>query len=182
MIIRRRQWTLLLLFIALLVIAGCAGEKENPADASIITIEGSGVEEPVELSLGDLKKMTDALVDDDYFSINTYGTEAYYHFRGVWAWAVLEQKAALKEGATEVTFIADDGYSITYTLEEVQRDDYIDQQDPGKKYKMILAWEEEHEAYDISKGSPFRLVNGQKEPGDVNKPRWVSRIEKIVVE
>ncbi len=182
MIIRRRRWALLLPLVALLVLAGCAGEKTDLADASTITIEGDGVEETVELSLGDLKKMTDALVEDDYFSINTYGTEAYYHFKGAWVWAVLEQKAALKESAAEITFVAEDGYSVTYTLEEVQRDDYIDQQDPAKKYKMILAWEEEHEAYDVSEGSPFRLVNGQREIGDVNKPLWVSRIAKIVVE
>lgn len=36
---------------------------------------------------------------------------------------------------------------------------------------MILAWEENHEPYDISKDSPIRLVNGQTEPEDVNKPR-----------
>lgn len=182
MIIRQKRWALLLLLAALLIVAGCAGEKGDPADAATITIEGDGVESAVQLTLGDLKAMKDALVEDDYFSINTYGTEAYYHFKGVWAWAVLEQKASLKEGAKEVSFVAEDGYTVTYTLEEVQRDDYIDQQDPQKKYKMILAWEEEHEPYDLDEGSPIRLVNGQTEPGDVNKPRWVSRIEKIVVE
>ncbi len=59
---------------------------------------------------------------------------------------------------------------------------HIYDENPQKKYKMILAWEEEHEPYDLDEGSPIRLVNGQTEPGDVNKPRWVSRIEKIVVE
>lgn len=181
MINRCRPWALVLLLIAALVLAGCAGKKEAAAD-SFITIEGDGVEEAVELSLGDLQKMTDALVEDDYFSINTYGTEEYFHFKGVWVWAVLEQKADLKADAASVSFVAEDGYTATYTLEEVQRDDYIDQQDPAKKYKMILAWEENHEPYDPSTGSPIRLVNGQREVGDVNKPLWVSRIEKIVVE
>jgi hypothetical protein len=182
MINRCRRWALILLLVALLAIAGCAGEKADPAADSCITIEGSGVESAVQLTLGDLQKMTDALVEDDYFSINTYGTEEYFHFKGVWVWAVLEQKVALKEGAATASFIAEDGYTVTYTLEEVQRDDYIDQQDPEKKYKMILAWEENHQPYDASGGSPFRLVNGQKEPGDVNKPLWVRQVVKIIIE
>ncbi len=182
MINRWRPGALAVLLAVTLILAGCAGEKANPAADSFITIEGSGVKNAVELTLGDMQEMTGALVEDDYFSINTYGTEEYFHFKGAWVWAVLEQKAGLKEGAKEVSFVADDGYTVTYTLEEVQREDYIDQQDPEKKYKMILAWEENHEPYDPATGNPFRLVNGQKEPGDVNKPRWVSRIEKIIVE
>ena len=95
MINRCRRWALILLLVALLAIAGCAGEKADPAADSCITIEGSGVESAVQLTLGDLQKMTDALVEDDYFSINTYGTEEYFHFKGVWVWAVLEQKVCL---------------------------------------------------------------------------------------
>lgn len=182
MIVREKRWFLPLLLAALLAVAGCAGGKSAPADAATITIEGPGVEEAVELTLGDLKEMPDALVEDDYFSVNTYGTEEYFHFKGVWAWAVLEEKAALKEGAATATFVAEDGYSVAYTLEEVRREDYLDQQDPQKRYKMILAWEENHEPYDTAQGNPFRLVNGQREPGDVNKPLWVSCIEKIIVE
>ncbi|NLA12209.1 MAG: molybdopterin-dependent oxidoreductase [Firmicutes bacterium] len=179
---RYRGLILMLLAVAALVLAGCAGEKTDPADGATMTIEGGGVESAVQLSLGELKAMTGALVEDDYFSINTYGTEEYFHFKGVWVWALLEQKADLKEDAAAVSFVAEDGYTVTYTLEEVQREDYLDQQDPEKKYKMILAWEENNEPYDISKGNPFRLVNGQREPGDVNKPLWVSQIQKIIVE
>ncbi len=182
MIIRKRRRVLLLLLAALLVVAGCAGDKTDPADASTIDIEGSGVASAVQLTLKDLKEMEDALVEDDYFSINTYGTEEHHHFKGVSVWAVLEQKVELKDEAAEVSFISEDGYTVTYTLAEVQRDDYLDQQNPGKKFKMILAWEENHEPYDPSTGSPFRLVNGQKEPGDVNKPRWVRQIARIIVE
>jgi hypothetical protein len=172
---------LLFLFIAIAAAAGCTGD--SPALVkSAITIEGPGVENTVAISLDDLKSMTADLVEDDYFSINTYGTEEYFHFKGVWVWAVLDQKAGLKEEAYRASFIAEDGYAVTYALEDLQRDDYMDQNDPGKKYKMILAWEENHQPYDPTEGSPFRLVNGQREQGDVNKPRWVSQVVKIVIE
>ncbi|HOA36398.1 MAG TPA: molybdopterin-dependent oxidoreductase [Bacillota bacterium] len=177
---RWRRSLLLLLLLALLAAAGCAGKSK--AQEAVLAIEGSGVETPVEVTLEELQAMTGDLVEDDYFSINTYGTEEYFHFKGVWVWAVLEKKASLKGEATKASFVAEDGYTATYTLEEVRRDDYMDQQDPGKKYKMILAWEENHQPYDISEGSPFRLVIGQKEPGDVNKPYWVRQVVKIVVE
>ncbi len=173
-----------LLLITLLGTVGCAGEPPAVVEEeqSFITIEGPGVEIEVRLSLEELQSMSDDLVEDDYFSINTYGTEEYFHFKGVWVWAILEKKAELKEEATAVSFIAEDGYTVTYTLDEVRRDDYIDQNDPDKKYKMILAWEENHRAYDPAEGNPFRLVNGQREPGDVNKPLWVSQVQTIKVE
>ena len=177
---RWKRPVFLLLLVALLAAAGCAGKAKAPQ--AVLAIEGSGVESPVEVTLEELQAMSEDLVEDDYFSINTYGTEEYFHFKGVWVWAVLEKKASMKEGASKASFVAEDGYTVTYTLEEVKRDDYMDQRNPDKKYKMILAWEENHQPYDISEGSPFRLVIGQKEPGDVNKPYWVRQVVKIVVE
>ena len=54
---------------------------------------------------------------------------------------------------------------MEYTLADVQRDDYVDEQNPGVKHKMILAWEEDGIEYDSQQGNPFRLVVGQKETG-----------------
>lgn len=174
---------LILLCLTFVFSAGCATvTPEADIGAPYVLIEGPGVESQVCLTLDELKSMTGDLVEADYFSVNTYGTEEYFHFKGVWVWAILEQKVLLKAEAESVSFIAEDGYTVTYTLEEVRRDDYMDQQNPETKYKMILAWEENHEAYDPAEGNPFRLVNGQKEPGDVNKPLWVRQVQKIVVE
>jgi len=81
-----------------------------------------------------------------------------------------------------VKFVASDGYTVEIAVEEALREDYIDEENPEKKYPVIIAWHENGKDYDLDKGYPFRLVIGQKEPGDVNKPQWVQNIAKIVIE
>ncbi len=146
----------------------------------LLVIQGGGVKGKVLLSLDELKAMEEGLVEADYFSINSYGTEQYFYFQGVWVWHILKEKVILKEGASKVSFIAGDGYNVEYTLEEVKREDYLDQRNPTMKYKMILAWEED--GWENSIREPLRLVVGQREPGEANKPYWVRNVRIIRID
>lgn len=161
-------------------VAGCRGQGSVTED-SFVLVTGPGVQQETKVSLGEMQAMTEHVIEDDYFSINSYGTREYFRFKGVWVWPLLE-KAKIKEEAKSVSFIAEDGYTVSYTPEEVKRDDYIDEENPEKRYKMILAWEENGKAYNPGDGNPFRLVVGQKEEGDVNKPYWVFNVSTIKVE
>lgn len=158
-------------------------ESQQPKsdDKASLNIEGAGIENPITLSLDDLKSMKEAYYEDDFFSLNSYGTKEYFHFKGVKIRAILD-KAGLKENASMITFVASDGYKHEMTVEEALKEDYIDEQDPSKKYPVIIAWHENGNDYDVDKGAPFRLVIGQKEPDDVNKPQWVQNIAKIIIE
>lgn len=158
---------------------GSSAPKQD--DKTCLQVEGAGIEKTVTLSLDDLKAMKDAYFEDDFFSLNSYGTKEYFHFKGVKLKSVLE-KAGLKKSAAAITFIASDGYKQELTLEQALREDYMDEQNSGKKYPVIIAWHENGEDYDAEKDAPFRLVIGQKEPGDVNKPQWVQNIAKIIVD
>jgi len=172
-------FTLLLILLAVVLVPGC-GAKEIPVGT--VLIEGDGVEEKASFTLEELKAMEDGIVEADYFSINSYGTKKYFHFKGVWVWHLLQEKVSFKDNASKVSFIAEDGYKAEFTLDEVKRDDYIDQQNPGAKYKMILAWEEDGREYNLDEGNPFQLVIGQREPGDVNKPYWVRNVKTIRID
>lgn len=160
-------------------------EAEQPGDVdngmAMLNIGGSGVEKEIALSLDDLKAMQDAYFEDDVFSLNSYGTKEYFHFKGVKLRAVLEG-AGLKKNASTVTFTASDGYKQEMTIEQALKEDYIDEQNPDKKYPVIIAWHENGEDYDAEEGAPFRLVIGQKEPEDVNKPQWVQNVTNITVD
>lgn len=145
----------------------------------ILKIEGN-VGKELRLSLKDLKAMNDIIFQDDFYSINNFGTTAHTNFKGVNLWRLLE-KAQISSGANTVSIIATDGYMMEFTVEQVKKQDYIDETNPNKKFPMIIAWAENGVEYDSNEGPPFKLVVGQKEPGDVNKPQWVSNIDRIVV-
>lgn len=171
---------LLLILLVSALVFGCAEPKEAPLGT--VLIEGNAVKEKVTFTIKELKAMEDGLVEADYFAINSYGTKEYYHFKGVWVWYILQEKVSLKDTALKVSFIAEDGYKVEYSLDDVKKEDYIDEQNPETKYKMILAWEEDGREYQMDHGNPFKLVVGQKEPGDVNKPYWVRNVKTIRID
>ena len=122
----------------------------------------------------------EGLVEADYFCINSYGTKQYFHLRNLGR-VYFAGKSELEGSGVKVTFIAEDGYKVEYTWQMFRRM-IISTSKIETKYKMILAWEEDGREYDARKGNPFRLVVGQKEPGDVNKPYWVSNVQTIIID
>lgn len=146
-----------------------------------LKIEGK-VENELKLSLDSLKDMESIIFQGDFYSLNNFGTTAYTNFKGVNLWKLLEQNANISSEATKVIIVATDGYKMEFTIEQVKKQDYIDETNPDAKFPMIIAWEENGEEYDSEEGPPFKLVVGQTEPGDINKPQWVSNIDKITVE
>ena len=173
-------FTILMLLIVCISGLGCTSSEKAPAGA--LLIEGNAVKEQTSFTLDELKAMEDGLVEADYFAVNSYGTKGYTHFKGIWVWHLLSKYVSLKDDATQVTFIAEDGYKVEYTLEDVKRDDYIDEQNPEMRLKMILAWEENGYELAPQMGMPLQLIVGQREPGDENKPYWVKNVITIRID
>ena len=163
-----------------IVAVGCAPQKEAPAGT--VVIKGNAIESKACFTLEELKSMEEGFREADYFSLNSYGTRKYFHFKGISLGYLLREKVNLKDYASKVTFIAEDGYTVEYIPEDVLKEDYIDEQNPETKYEMILAWEEDGVEYNPEIGNPFRLVVGQKDPGDVNKPYWVLNVKTICID
>ncbi len=160
--------------------------EENPPTqeaeaANTLKIQGS-VTNKIAFTLDELKSMKDIIFEDEFYSLNSFGTTGHTRFKGVKLWSLLERKAKLSSKASKITVIAADGYRMEFTLEEVMKQDYMDETNPAKKFPMIIAWEEKGQEYDPAKGAPYKLVVGQREAGDVNKPQWVSNIDRIIVE
>ena len=87
----------------------------------------------------------------------------------------------IKAEASKISIVAQDGYSMEFTIDQIKME-YMDETNPDNKYPVIIAWEENGEEYSTDEGAPYKLVVGQKEPGDVNKPQWVSNIDVIIIE
>jgi DMSO/TMAO reductase YedYZ molybdopterin-dependent catalytic subunit len=156
--------------------------EEEPATSGYLLKISGLTDNELSLSLEELKAMDELIFEADFYSLNSFGTTGYTHFKGINLWGLLEKKALIKNEASVVTVVAQDGYKIQFTVEQVKKQDYIDETNAETKYPMIVAWEENGEEYSQDKGAPFKLVVGQKEAGDINKPQWVSNIDSIVVE
>ncbi|KUK71865.1 MAG: Uncharacterized protein XD91_1676 [Clostridiales bacterium 38_11] len=134
------------------------------------------------ITLDELKSLDDIVVEEDYYSVNTFGTKGHTRFKGLNLWYLLDQYAGIDEDASSITVLATDGYQMTFTIEQIMKQDYIDETDPNKKLPVIIAWEEDGVEYDPEDGAPYKLAIGQVAPDDVNKPQWVSMIDSIIVE
>jgi len=117
-----------------------------------------------------------------YYWLNSFGSTGHTDFKGIKLWSLLEDMGIVDASSSRVKIVAADGYSMDFGISQIKRMDYIDETNQDVKLPIIIAWEENGGAYDPADGAPFKLVVGQKEPGDVNKPQWVSSIEKIIVE
>lgn len=157
-------------------------EKEEIGEEvkNAIKIKGN-VGKESSFTLAELKNMTDIIFEDDFYSLNNFGTTNHTLFKGVNLWKLLH-KADISSSATKVKIIATDGYEVEFTIAQVKRQDYIDESNLDKAFPMIIAWEEKGKEFDSSDAPPYKLIVGQSEPGDVNKPQWVSKIDRIIVE
>ena len=155
-------------------------EELQVDENNILKIEGL-VENELKLALNELKTLNDIIFEADFYSLNSFGTTGYTHFKGVKLWDLLEENALIKAEASKISIVAQDGYSMEFTIDQIKME-YMDETNPDNKYPMIIAWEENGEEYSTDEGAPYKLVVGQKEPGDVNKPQWVSNIDVIIIE
>ena len=155
-------------------------EELQVDENNILKIEGL-VENELKLALNELKTLNDIIFEADFYSLNSFGTTGYTHFKGVKLWDLLEKNALIKAEASKISIVAQDGYSMEFTIDQIKME-YMDETNPDNKYPMIIAWEENGEEYSTDEGAPYKLVVGQKEPGDVNKPQWVSNIDVIIIE
>ncbi len=172
-------WAVLFFIVICMSAVGCSPKIEP---GTVLIVEGDAVEARMSFTLEELKAAEEGLVEADYFGINSYGSKGYSHFRGIWIGYLLRNLVGLQDDASLVSFIAEDGYQVEFSLEDVVKEDYIDEQNPSVKLKMILAWEENGTESDPQTGYPLQLVVGQREPGDVNKPYWVRNVNTIRVD
>jgi sugar lactone lactonase YvrE len=144
----------------------------------ILMVDGAGVSQTRYFTLDDLKAMSAGRVTASYFAINNFGTRSYTDFAGISLAYLLDSAAVLAPLAQSVTVTAQDGYYRQYNLEDVRRD-YLDENDPGARLPMILAWRED--GRDLTGAYPLKLVVGQTGVGDVNKPNWVRNVMNVTV-
>jgi len=87
--------------------------------SNVLEIIGNGVTKPVTLNLTDLEAMKQ--YEHVYSTINTWPSKRWYMAKGVNLRELLAL-AGIKEEATIIKFISNDGYDVTLTVKELLKD------------------------------------------------------------
>jgi DMSO/TMAO reductase YedYZ molybdopterin-dependent catalytic subunit len=145
-----------------------------------ILIKGSGVAKEITVSLSQLQGMTDQMEEHTYFSRGKEPKTAYNTYQGV-RLANLINLAGLQPDAQKVLVVGADGYTVSFSLSEVEAM-LMDETVPGKSLPMLIAFAEDGKLLDSAGDYPFLLVMGQKWEGDYNRQYWVREVCSIVVQ
>jgi len=150
----------------------------NPfEDTSVITIEGTGIDHDVDLTLTELKSdKYQQIKDKTYFFINSFGSEYQIIFSGVSLWSILEVEGILNADPSSLTFrfYARDGYSSPHPLNLS-----IAQNNPDL---VILAYERDGAPL-FEEGPLYSIVDRTViPPGEFNSQYSVQLLKTIVIQ
>jgi hypothetical protein len=155
-----------------------------------LSISGDGVLQPKTFTVKELREIKEGKVKALY-TMQTLVEPHHGEFIGVSLNALLEE-AGLKETAKTVKVICSDGLNMTFTLPEIQKQDYINSINTDK-LPVILAYakdgyplvkEKNDNGYVLdaeNDGGPIRLMVGQLEKGERNSPKCLKNITQIIV-
>lgn len=120
-----------LALIAIILLIGCSAcgrqhlsqtDLNDEEQAQGITISGDGVTEPKSMTLEQMKELPDAQFEHIYSTVNNWPTRKKYAARGILVSKLLEY-AGLKDEAKSIRFLAEDGFAIPFTREQLLETD-----------------------------------------------------------
>lgn len=169
---------------------------EPPYDqyaSDTLSISGSGVRKEHTVTVGELEFMQNYIFTGEYCLAKSGTEKELATYRGFDIYEFLRREVGYTAGADTITFKAADGFSRTFTLDEIAKRDYINQETGANNLKVLLAYGKNEkplvpavtsDGYDEAaqnSGGPLRLVIGQTGPGDLNSSKSVGNVVEIIV-
>lgn len=169
-----------------------------------LTVEGPGTKlsGPKTFKVSDIEGKQTLAVTGDY-NIKKAASEQQVRYRGIDLYSFLRSvDVGLQSNASEVIFTAADGKTLTFSLADIIKTDYMNGATKAQNLKMILAYgssaasnsniedgkplvtDKESAGYDSiygNSGGPLYLIVGQKSAEDVNSAGILKNIVKIIV-
>ncbi|MBR0376576.1 MAG: chitobiase/beta-hexosaminidase C-terminal domain-containing protein [Firmicutes bacterium] len=163
--------------LLLLLLASCGGGSGE----TVLTVSGAGLSEPVQLSLKDLQAMDDQTLV--YSTVNNFPSTKYAKAEGCSLAALLEACGAGEE-ITQITVSADDGFSKTFSREQLLGPAYFyDLSGNPTAVEAMLAWAYSDDGgkvpSDAEPSDGLRLVFGQQGPHQANASASVQNVSRI---
>lgn len=169
--------TMLVLAICLTVNAAAAEEATET-----LTIKGDGVSREMTFSRAELEAMQAGIVQTVYSATNNYPSNKTMYRRGISLEYLLAQ-AGLKDSAKVLKFTSSDGYSRTFTRQELLTDARYYFADPGTAAPVpaIIAWADSSKGFDTMAEMELALTMGQRVKEEQTHPWFVKYLQTIEV-
>lgn len=173
------------------------------ADSTLI-VEGPGTKltTPKTFKVSEIEGKQNLVVTGDY-NIKKAASEDQIRYRGIDLYSFLKSEdVGLQSNASEIVVTAADGKTLTFSLSDVMKSDYINGATKAADLKMILAYgsssvdnaniddgkplvlDKDSKGYDPAynnSGGPLYLVVGQKSADDMNSQSILKNVVKITV-
>ena len=155
-------------------------------------ISGDGVRKEHTVTVGELEFMQNYIFTGVYCLAKSETIKESAPFRGIDIYEYLRREVGFTAGADEITFKAD-GFEKTFSLEEISKNDYINEVTGDENLRVMLAFgknekplvpDEDSDGYEAAAGNsggPLCLIVGQTAPGDSNRGKSVKSVTEIVV-
>lgn len=176
--------------------------KDLANNTLIVEGPGTKLSAPKTFKVSDIEGKQNMVVTGDY-NIKKTSSEQQIRYRGIDIYSFLRSEdVGLQSNASEVIFTAADGKTLTFSLSDVMKSDYLNAATKAANLKMILAYgsstvdnsniddgkplvvEKDSAGYDPvynNSGGPLYLVVGQKSADDVNSQSTLKNVIKITV-
>jgi hypothetical protein len=176
--------------------------KELSENTLIVEGPGTKLSTPKTFKVSDIEgKQTFAITGD--YNIKKATSEQQVRYRGIDLYSFLRSvDVGLQSNASEVIFTAADGKTLTFSLSDIMKTNYLNSSAKTENLKMILAYgssavtntnledgkplvsDKESAGYDPvygNSGGPLYLVVGQKTAEDTNSSCILKNVAKITV-
>lgn len=170
---------------------------DSPYDAyknDTLVIHGEGARKEKTLTLSELESLQNYIMTNKYCLAKSADKKYEDMYRGIDFYEYLRKEIGFQASATNIKLIASDGYEKTFSINEIAKNDYVNELSNTHDLKVMLAYgknekplvpDGESEGYDSTaknKGGPLQFIIGQTEAGDLNSSKCISNIKEIVIE
>lgn len=147
-----------------------------------LTIKGDGVSRELTFNRAELQALKSGITQNIYSATNNFPTDKVMYRKGV-SLNYLLQQAGIKDTARQLKFTASDGYSRTFTYEELLKDDryYFAPDGSRAKVPTIIAFADSSKGFDSMDNIEMVLTMGQRVKGEQNNPWFVKYLQTIEV-
>lgn len=177
----KRSLTKIIIICILLLISAIPAFADS-ADTETLTIKGNGVESELTFTRTELESVSGEISQHKYSVTNNFPTDKVTYRKGVSLEYLLEL-SGIRSDAKLLRMTSSDGYSRTFTVQELIDDDrYYFTSEGGKtQVPTIIAFSDSAESFDTLSDIELALTMGQRAAGEQNNPWFVKYLKTIEV-